>query len=79
MPNLPCGPILSMKEVAAEPSLRATGTVVDRPTRGKYLSVGNPSEATRSPPLGDHTEEILKDVLGLSDQDIAETRAAGAI
>ncbi len=66
--------------------MRATGTVVDRPTRGKYLSVGNPiklsdspSEVTRSPPLGDHTEEILKDVLGLSDQDIAETRSAGPI
>ncbi len=86
--NIPCGPILSMKEVAAEPSLRATGTVVevDHPTRGKYLSVGNPiklsdspSEVTRSPLLGEHTEEILKDVLGLSDAEIAEVRAAGAI
>ena len=38
--DIPCGPILSMKEIAEEPSLRATGTVVevDHPTRGKYLS-----------------------------------------
>ena len=86
--NIPCGPILSMKEVAEEPSLRASGTVVevDHPTRGKYLSVGNPikmsdspSEVTRSPLLGEHTEEILKGVLGLSDEEIAEARGAGAI
>jgi len=70
--DIPCGPILSMKEIAEEPSLRATGTVVevDHPTRGKYLSVGNPikmsehvSEVTRSPLLGEHTEEVLRDVL----------------
>jgi len=43
--DIPCGPILSMKELAEDQSLRATGTVVevDHPTRGKYLSVGNPS------------------------------------
>jgi formyl-CoA transferase len=71
--DIPCGPILSMKELAEEQSLRATGTVVevDHPTRGKYLSVGNPikmsdsvSEVKRSPLLGEHTEEILRDVLG---------------
>jgi crotonobetainyl-CoA:carnitine CoA-transferase CaiB-like acyl-CoA transferase len=62
--DIPCGPILSMKEIAEEPSLRATGTVVevDHPKRGKYLSVGNPikmsdsaTEVTRSPLLGEHT------------------------
>jgi formyl-CoA transferase len=42
--DIPCGPILSMKEIAEEPSLRKTGTIVevDHPTRGKYLTVGNP-------------------------------------
>ena len=68
--DIPCGPILSMKELAEEQSLRATGTVVevDHPTRGKYLSVGNPikmsdsvSEVKRSPLLGEHTEEILRE------------------
>src|SRR3978361_900988 len=70
--DIPCGPILSMKEIAEEASLRATGTVVevDHPTRGKYLSVGNPikmsdsvTEVTRSPLLGAHTEELLRQVL----------------
>ena len=69
--DIPVGPILSMKEIAEEPSLRATGTVVevDHPTRGKYLSVGNPiklsdsiSEVKRSPLLGEHTEEILREL-----------------
>ena len=34
--NVPCGPVLSMKELSEEPSLRATGTVVevDHPKRG---------------------------------------------
>jgi len=66
--DIPCGPILSMKEISEEPALRATGTIVevDHPVRGKYLTVGNPikmsdssTEVTRSPLLGEHTEEIL--------------------
>ena len=49
--DIPCGPILSMKEIAEEPSLRKTGTVVevDHPTRGKYLTVGNPIKMSDSP------------------------------
>src|SRR5690348_17708608 len=86
--DIPCGPILSMKEIAEEPSLRATGTVVevDHPTRGKYLTVGNPvklsdspCEVKRSPLLGEHTEEILKNVLGYSEKDLAEIKTSGAI
>ena len=48
--DIPCGPILSMKELAEEQSLRATGTIVevDHPTRGKYLSVGNPIKLSDS-------------------------------
>src|SRR4026209_1081562 len=85
--DVPCGPILSMKELAEEPSLRATGTVVevDHPKRGKYLTVGNPiklsdspTDVTRSPLLGEHTEEVLTE-LGYSRDDIAALRADGAI
>ncbi len=86
--NVPCGPILSMKEIAAEQSLRETGTVVevDHPTRGKYLSVGNPiklsdspADVQRSPLLGEHTVEIMRDVLGYSDAEITAARAEGVI
>jgi formyl-CoA transferase len=85
--DIPCGPILSMKEIAEEPSLRATGTVVevDHPKRGKYLSVGNPiklsdsiTEVKRSPLLGEHTEEVLGQ-LGYSKDQIAELRSAKVI
>jgi formyl-CoA transferase len=86
--DIPCGPILSMKELSEEPSLRKTGTVVeiDHPTRGKYLSVGNPiklsdsaTEVTRSPLLGEHTTEILRDVLGFDAGAIAAFEASGAL
>jgi formyl-CoA transferase len=85
--DIPCGPILSMKELAEEPSLRKTGTVVevDHPTRGKYLTVGNPikmsdspSDVKRSPLLGEHTEEVLAE-LGYKPSQIAEMRAEKAI
>jgi formyl-CoA transferase len=85
--DIPCGPILSMKEIAEEPSLRATGTVVevDHPERGKYLTVGNPiklsdsiTEVTRSPLLGEHTEEVLAQ-LGYSREQIDALRAERVI
>ena len=86
--NIPVGPILSMKELAEEESLRENGTVVevDHPERGKYLSVGNPiklsdspSDVTRSPLLGEHTDEILKEIVGLSDEEIKSAREEGAV
>jgi formyl-CoA transferase len=86
--NVPCGPILSMKELAHEPALRATGTVVevDHPKRGKYLTVGNPiklsdspADVRRSPLLGEHTEEVLRSVVGLSDAEIQAAKQQGAI
>ena len=85
--DIPCGPILSMKEIAEEPALRATGTIVevDHPKRGKYLTVGNPikmsdsaTDVTRSPLLGEHTDEVLAQ-LGYGAAYIAELRAENVI
>ena len=85
--DIPCGPILSMKEIAADESLRETGTIVevDHPTRGKYLTVGNPiklsdspTEVKRSPLLGEHTEEVLMQ-LGYGLEDVAALRAERVI
>ena len=85
--DIPCGPILSMKEIAEEPSLRETGTVVevDHPKRGKYLTVGNPikmsdspTDVVRSPLLGEHTDEVLKQ-LGYKEEQIKELRAEKVI
>jgi len=86
--DIPVGPILSMKEIAEEPSLRETETVVevDHPERGSYLTVGmpvklseSPAEVKRSPLLGEHTEEILTQVLGYSADEVDQIRASGAI
>ena len=77
-----------MKELAEEPSLRETETVVevDHPERGKYLTVGNPIKLSdsyvkvdRSPLLGEHTDEILREVVGLSEEEIAAAREEGAV
>ena len=48
--GIPCGPILSMKEIAHDESLRRTGTVVevDHPERGKYITVGCPIKLSNS-------------------------------
>ena len=85
--DIPCGPILSMEELAREPSLRATGTIVevDHPERGKYLTVGNPikmsdspTEVRRSPLLGEHTDEVLQEI-GYDPLQVAELRAKKVI
>jgi formyl-CoA transferase len=85
--DIPCGPILSMKEIADEPSLRETGTIVevDHPERGKYLTVGNPiklsdspTDVERSPLLGEHTNEVLAQ-LGYSAAQIDLLRAEHVI
>ncbi len=85
--DIPCGPILSMEEIAVAPELRATGTIVevDHPKRGKYLTVGNPikmsdsiSEVKRSPLLGEHTHEVLAE-LGLGTAEIEALRAESVI
>jgi formyl-CoA transferase len=86
--DIPVGPILSMKELAEEPSLRETGTIVevDHPERGPYLSVGCPVKLSdnevvveRSPLLGEHSSEILADVLGYSDAEIASLKESGVV
>ncbi|WP_424946416.1 formyl-CoA transferase [Candidatus Spongiihabitans sp.] len=86
--NIPVGPILSMKELAEEPALRDTGTIVevDHPERGKYLTVGCPIKMSdspvgveRSPLLGEHTDEILTTVLGYSAEQVAAIKQSGAV
>jgi formyl-CoA transferase len=85
--DIPCAPVLSMKEIANDPSLRASGTVVevDHPKLGKYLTVGSPIkfsdvtvEVTASPLLGQHTNEVLAQ-LGYSQEEISAMHDAKAV
>lgn len=86
--DIPVGPILSMKEIAAEQSLRDTGTIVevDHPERGAYLTVGcpvklsaSPADVKRSPLLGEHNDEILRDVLGYEGEALEAVWNSGAV
>jgi formyl-CoA transferase len=86
--NIPCGPILSTKEIIEDASLRANGIVVEveHPERGRYVTVGSPlklSDSTvpieRSPLLGEHNEEVYVAELGLAHEEIAQLKAAGVI
>ncbi|MBU3590503.1 formyl-CoA transferase [Polynucleobacter sp. 78F-HAINBA] len=85
--DIPCAPVLSMKELAASPDLRKSGSIVevDHKVRGKYLTIGSPIkfsdleiEVGPSPVLGEHTDEVLAD-LGYSADDIAKLHAAKAV
>src|SRR5205085_7777174 len=86
--DVPCGPILDTKELIEDESLAASGMIVsvNHPTRGVFKTVGcplklsdSPVTVERSPLLSEHTDEILKDVLGYREDDIAGLRAEGAI
>lgn len=86
--DIPCAPVLTMKEIAEDKSLRESGTVVEvfHPDRGeKYLTVGSPikfsdmtPEIKASPLLGEHTDDILKE-LGYSADQIKAMHEAKAV
>lgn len=86
--NIPVGPILSTKELIEDQGLRATGTIVDvdHPERGTYATVGcpiklsdSPVDVTRSPLLGEHTLEILQEVLGYQGEELENIVSSGAV
>ncbi|MEP6963616.1 MAG: CoA transferase, partial [Acidobacteriota bacterium] len=85
--DVPCGPIMSTEDLANDEHVRGREMYVelDHPQRGKWFNIGmpiklsaSPAVIKRSPTLGEHTDEILKEVLGFSDADVAAKRAAGA-
>jgi formyl-CoA transferase len=81
--EVPCAPVLSMKEIAHDPDLRKSGTIVEveQKERGTYLTVGSPikfsafnPEIKGAPLLGEDTDDVLAE-LGYSADDIAEMHA----
>jgi formyl-CoA transferase len=85
--DVPCGPIMSTKDLIEDESLRARGMVVEvaHPERGTFFNVGcplnlsdTPVEVTSSPLLGEHSEQILKEI-GWDGPPAAELHAAGVL
>jgi formyl-CoA transferase len=87
--GVPCGPINDLSQVFADPQVRHRGMQVAAPhsAAGEVKMVANPIkfsatpiEHDRPPPLlGEHTDEVLHGVLGMSGADIAQLRAKGTI
>ncbi|HXS51078.1 MAG TPA: formyl-CoA transferase [Usitatibacter sp.] len=85
--DVPCGPIMSTTDLATDEHVRGRQMWVelDHPQRGKWHNVGmpiklsaSPAVIKRSPLLGEHTEEVLKEVLGYEESKIQSMKSAGA-
>jgi formyl-CoA transferase len=85
--DVPCGPIMGTADLANDEHVRGRQMWVelDHPQRGKWFNVGMPIKLSASPPkiersplLGEHTEEVLRSVLGYDDAKIANLKQAGA-
>ena len=85
--DVPCGPIMSTEDLANDEHVRGREMYVelDHPQRGKWYNVGmpiklseSPAVISRSPLLGEHTDEVLKEVLGYDAAQIEKLKTAGA-
>jgi formyl-CoA transferase len=87
--GVPCGPINKLDEVFVNPQVEARGMLIDlpHPSGGKVKLVGSPMKLCGTPPqydmppplLGQHTEEVLRDLLGQNDAQIAELKGKGVV
>ncbi len=87
--GIPCGPINTVGQALAHPQVTHRGMVVEvpHPTAGSVRVVGppvilsdTPADVRSHPPLlGEHTDEVLRERLGLSGEAIAQLRELGAI
>jgi formyl-CoA transferase len=85
--DVPCGPVMSTEDLTHDEHVRGREMWVelDHPQRGKWWNVGmpiklsaSPAVIRRSPTLGEHTEEVLKQVLGYDDAKVGALKQAGA-
>ena len=87
--RIPCGKVKSFDELLSDPQLAARGMLakVRHPRFGKVDSCGFPIKISGTdtqpkegcPELGEHTEKVLKELLGYDDERIAMLRDRGAI
>jgi formyl-CoA transferase len=85
--DVPCGPIMSTADLFDDEHVKLRGMMVelDHPQRGKWYNVGmpiklsaSPAQIERSPTLGEHTDEVLRDVLGYDAAKVDQLKTAGA-
>ena len=86
--KLPCGPIRTFAEAFADPLLNERDMIweVNAPSWGKIKEVGCPikisdvtSPKQSAPRMGEHTEEVLTELLGYTMEDIKRLREKGAV
>jgi crotonobetainyl-CoA:carnitine CoA-transferase CaiB-like acyl-CoA transferase len=87
--GIPFGALNNIAQVTEHPQVKARGTMIDidHPRVGKAKIVGPVAKLSEtpatirsmSPALGEHTEEVLRELLGMQPEAIAELRAAGVI
>jgi formyl-CoA transferase len=87
--GVPCGPVNRVDQALTDPQVAARGMLIetDHSTAGRLKLVGSPLKFAsgdpmprRPPPrLGEHTNDLLREILGLSTEGIASLRATGAL
>ncbi|MCW4049276.1 MAG: CoA transferase [Candidatus Bathyarchaeota archaeon] len=87
--SIPVAPILQIDQTLEDPHVKARGTIVEveHKTAGKVTMPGFPLKMSATPGeikyaaplLGEHTAEVLKDLLGYSDEEIETLRKAAII
>jgi crotonobetainyl-CoA:carnitine CoA-transferase CaiB-like acyl-CoA transferase len=87
--GVPCGPINDFRQVYENPQVQARNMTIaiDRDDVGPVKMVANPIKASRTPPaylrppprLGEHTDRVLREVLGWSEAEVVAARESGVI
>ena len=86
--GVPSGACQDTGEILEDPHLKERDMIIDidYPSRGKYKTVGcpiklsdSPAEIKRPPTLGEHTEDLLGKLCGVTPEDFSKLRDKGAI
>ena len=86
--DVPCGPILDTSDLIVDEHLKVREMIVDvaHTQRGTFKTVGNPLklsdspvEIFSSPLLGEHTEEVLRELMGYDKDKVEQLRKEGVV
>ncbi len=87
--EIPCGPVNTIPQVADDPQIAARDMIIDvnHPAAGGFKVVNTPFRFSRtpsrveraSPELGEHTQDVLSQLLGINETEIAELKKSGVI